>query len=180
MVKECLPDILKKDMNIVFCGMAPGKLSCDMGHYYAKASNKFWNVLYKNNFVKSLIKPSRDSVIKDSNYQLLIRAGIGLTDLVKDDCGMDKKIKPKSEDNRLEKLILEYKPKFFVFNGKKPAKSYFGKNRIKYGDQHEITINSKIGNTRIFVLPSTSGANIGWKKYKHDAEWKKFRELVKL
>ena len=41
MAKNNLEDVVDKNTKILFCGMAPGKKSCEMGHYYANTGNRF-------------------------------------------------------------------------------------------------------------------------------------------
>lgn len=173
MNKECLPDVLCENVNIIFCGMAPGKVSCDMKHYYAGPRNKFWKALHEVGFTERQIKPSPDSKIRESNYQLLRDNKIGLTDLVKDACGMDNDVTPKKSDvERLIKLIGEYKPKFFAFNGKRTAKYFFETNDIDYGE-HEF---NEIKETRFFVLPSTAGLASRYWDVKY---WQEVNDLVR-
>ena len=40
-----LPDILKPNLNVVFCGTAVSDESAALGHYYSKPSNSFWQLL---------------------------------------------------------------------------------------------------------------------------------------
>ena len=56
MSKELLLDVFKKNLEIIFCGMAVGKLSARVGGYYADTNNKFWDVLADLKFTKYRIK----------------------------------------------------------------------------------------------------------------------------
>ncbi len=158
MANSKLEDIVDKNTKIVFCGMAPGELSCKIGHYYANTGNKFWRILYEAKLVNDLIQPSRE--LRESNYNKLKKAGIGLTDLVKDQCGMDSKIKFTEKDReRLLKLMKDNKKiKILIFNGKKPASKFLQikpkelKFEYQRGKSQELGID-------IYIMPSTSGVN---------------------
>lgn len=171
-----MPDVLGKNVKVLFCGMAAGKESCAMKHYYAKRTNKFWRVLFEVGLTQLLIIPSADREKRESNYNLLKNSGIGLTDLVKDSCGMDKDVTPKISDiDRLTSLIKTVSPSILAFNGKAAAKVFLGLRHTRdiknYGEQ----IGLAVGMTRIFVLHSTSSANGHWNK----KEWQAVRDLVK-
>lgn len=148
--KEILPDLLSNNLWVVFCGTAIGKISAQKGSYYADPGNKFWHVLYKVG-----LTPIE---LKSGNYKDLLKYGIGLTDLCKDKVIADKKIRREDCDiEGFERKILYYQPKIVCFNGKKAAKIYLNKKDVDYSFQKE-----KIGETFLFVTPSTSGAAARW------------------
>ena len=70
-----LPDILKKNLKILFVGTSPGVRSSKMGHYYAGQSNVFWRLMYESGLTKV-----RLSTENDHN---MLKFGYGLTDVVK-------------------------------------------------------------------------------------------------
>lgn len=140
-----LQDILASNMRIVFCGTAVGDKSADSRAYYADPTNKFWKILNKVGLTPKKLSPTE--------YQSLSLYGLGLTDLVKTKHGTDNKLD--SLDFDIEGLMAklkEFKPQILCFNGKNSAKIYLSRKDIYYGFQPE-----KIGITRIFVAPSTSG-----------------------
>lgn len=162
--QEILEDILKDNLDVIFCGIAAGKESAKQKIYYAGKGNKFWKILLD----VELINES----INQNNFREILKFNIGLTDLVKDQFGGEVLISVKNKDRqRLEEKILKYKPKIIAFNGKKVAMEYFKSKQITYGICDE-----KIGETFIYVLPSTSSmANGSWDiKY-----WKELVSLIK-
>lgn len=161
--QEILEDVLKNDLDIVFCGIAAGKESAKQKVYYAGRGNKFWEILSEVKLI--------DKSISQDNYKDILKRSIGLTDLVKDQFGGEVLISVKNKDRQqLEEKILRYKPKILAFNGKKVAMEYFKSKHVPYGIHKE-----KIGGTSIFVLPSTSSmANGSWDiKY-----WKELASLI--
>jgi len=141
-----LPDVLDYNLKVVFCGTAAGDMSAQRKEYYANPTNKFWKTLKNIGLTPRQLNPSE--------FNSLIQHGIGLTDLAKEASGSDSSISS-SEYSRykFEEKIKKYKPKVIVFNGKKAAKVYLNRDFVPYGKQ-----NLSIGESIMFILPSTSGA----------------------
>jgi TDG/mug DNA glycosylase family protein len=91
-----------------------------------------------NKFWKALFEVGLTPVLlTPPEYEKLLDYKIGLTDLVKHKSGMDTGLNA-------------------AFNGKRAAEAFLGR-KVEYGLQPE-----KIGDTYLFVVPSTSGAASGW------------------
>ena len=145
-----LPDLLSYKMDIVFCGTAASKKSKSLNAYYAGPGNKFWKTLYDIGLTKKHLKPQE--------FKKLLDYDIELTDICKTDYGNDNELDTSKYDVEGFNLkILEYKPKTVCFNGKNAGKAYLNQKKVNYG-YHDI----KIGNTKIFIAPSTSGAASGF------------------
>ena len=63
----------------------------------------------------------------------------------------------KYDVNAFRLKMLEYKPGIVCFNGKNAAKAYLNQKKVSYGYQDQT-----IGESKIFVAPSTSGAANGF------------------
>ena len=164
-----LKDVLTYNLEVVFCGTAKGKISAKLGYYYAGPGNKFYTILNQAGFTPRQISPSECFGI--NKYH------IGLTDLVHEECGNDSEIKDSSYDvNGLIKKIIKYKPKFIAFNSKKGASFALGlggvTKKVNYGLQNKL-----IGDSKVFVLPSTSG---NARRYWDESYWFKLHELIKI
>lgn len=145
-----LPDVLEPSLTIVFCGTAAGKTSARVGAYYADPRNKFWATLYNVGLTPHQLKPE--------GFWTLPQYGLGLTDLAKYTSGSD--VDLHSKDYAIEMFeaqILKYTPKLLCFSSKEAAKQYFGIRHVDYGE-----LNKQIGDTRLFVAPSTSGSGNGY------------------
>jgi len=143
-----LPDVLTRDLDVVFCGSAASAESARQVAYYAGPGNKFWKTLHKIGLTDQALAPPE--------YPLLLTYRIGLTDMNKTESGGDSTLSKTADDPaRLRTLIAEHAPRFLAFNGKRAAQTFFGHD-VNYGRQPE-----SIGETAIYVLPSTSGAASG-------------------
>lgn len=149
------PDVFQMGLLVVFCGTAVSDRSAQRGAYYAGTGNRFWGILAETGLTPHRLYPEK--------YRSLLEYRIGLTDLVKRRSGQDVHLLVEDFDSPgLRAKIAKYAPKAVGFNGKKAAKIFFNTNKISYGQQKE-----RIGETAIFVLPSTSGAARGYWDPKH-------------
>ena len=142
---DILPDILSPDLKVIFCGSAAGRRSAEAGAYYAGPGNRFWPMAYRMGLTPVLFEAQR--------YRDVLACGIGLTDLAKRKSGADAQIADSAYDPpRLRQAVKSLAPSALAFNGKRPAQLFFG-GQVQYGLQRDAC-----GTTRVFVLPSTSGA----------------------
>jgi double-stranded uracil-DNA glycosylase len=156
-----LPDVLAHDLDIVFCGTAVGTVSAERRAYYAGPGNAFWSTLFEVGLTPIALDPP--------DYVQLTQWNLGLTDLAKYVFGGDNILAKKHFDiERLRALIIEYRPRTIAFTGKRAAAEFVGQP-VGYG-----LLEQAIGSTRLFVLPSPSGAA---RRYWNVEYW---RELSRL
>lgn len=162
---DVLSDLLQHSLRIVMCGTAAGTTSAAERAYYAHRQNKFWQILHETKLTPELLQPQQ--------YRELLRHGIGLTDLVKVGFGMDRATLPKltaADRARLSGAIATFRPKFLAFTSKTAGQKFFDGKR-DYGEQL-----APIGDTRVWILPSTSGAaNGSWQP----EIWHRFADAVR-
>lgn len=140
-----LPDVLAPGLRLVVCGSAAGRVSAARGCYYAGPGNKFWRTLAAVGLT--------DEVLAPAAYARVLEFGIGLTDLVQDQSGGDHEIDfARAGRDALRAKIDHFQPALLCFNGKRAARESFGRP-VAFGAQPE-----RVGATRLFVAPSTSGA----------------------
>jgi TDG/mug DNA glycosylase family protein len=150
-----LDDVLQENLKIVFCGSAVGKQSAAKQAYYAGPGNQFWPVLARMGLTPHLFSPVE--------YRDVLKFGIGLTDINQIEFGADRALSKASFDgSALKERIQKYKPRALAFNGKKSAQMYFERRNVSYGLQDQT-----IGETLVFILPSTSGAARGFWDEEH-------------
>ncbi|HUP31802.1 MAG TPA: mismatch-specific DNA-glycosylase [Gaiellaceae bacterium] len=146
--RSAVPDILAPDLRAIFCGINPGRFSAAANAHFANPRNDFWRLLHAAGFTPRLYDPSEQ-------FELL-RLGIGVTNAAY-------RTTPGSGDlrradfagaaERLERIALELRPRAIGFVGKEAYRGAFGK-RAELGPQER-----RLGETALFVLPSTSPAN---------------------
>jgi TDG/mug DNA glycosylase family protein len=162
---DVLSDLLQPSLRVVLCGTAAGTTSAAKRAYYAHPQNKFWKILHETRLTPVPLQPRQ--------YRSLLQHGIGLTDLVKVAAGMDRATLPKlsaADRARLTKAIMTFRPRFLAFSSKTAGQKYFGGKR-DYGEQRDM-----IGDTRVWILPSTSGAaNGSWQP----EVWHRFAAAVR-
>ena len=170
--RNVLPDVLEPDMVTVFCGDSPGRRSDEQREYYADKRNQFWGILAEIGLTTWKLD-SRD-------YRKLAALRIGLTNLDQASVLSDEEVL-RDHDNAdaynadtLCSKIEEYRPRILAFNGKTPAKPFlkeqFGVKDVDYGLQSEY----RLGDTKVFVLPSTAGSGRG---YWDEKPWRELADL---
>jgi len=132
----------------VFCGINPGRVSAAAQAHFANPRNDFWRLLHAAHFTSRLYDPSEQ-------FELL-KDGIGVTNAAY-------RTTPGSGDlrrsdfagaaERLERIAQELHPRWIGFVGKEAYRGAFNE-RPELGLQQRT-----LGDTRLFVLPSTSPAN---------------------
>ena len=144
-----LPDHLRPDLKILFCGTAAGNNSATAGRYYANSGNKFWAMLAETGITPGLLSPDQD--------HLMPTLGFGLTDLAKGVSGMDRHI-PKTAivPARLAEIIETWRPRCVAFTGLGAAKKALLSRRVVEG---RLPSDPRWPELVLWALQSTSGAN---------------------
>jgi TDG/mug DNA glycosylase family protein len=159
-----LDDVLAPGLRAVICGSAASAASARAGAYYANPQNRFWRTLHEVGLTPRELAPAE--------YRRLRDHGIGLTDLAKNESGADWTLSPSAYDpGGLAERIAPLAPGALAFNGKTPAKAFFGGASPAYGRQP-----GGLGAVPVFVLPSTSPAA---RRYWDIAPWRDFADFVK-
>ena len=139
-----LPDVLRPDLRLVICGSAAGTRSARERCYYAHPGNRFWPILYEAGLTPRRLLPTE--------YRRVLDFGIGLTDVCKNEFGADSELSKAAYDpDSVRAKVQRYRPHFLAFNGLAPARAVLGTVRV-YGLQ-----SATLGETRVVVVPSTSG-----------------------
>lgn len=132
-----------------------------MGAYYAGPGNAFWPTLAEVGLTPRRLQPQE--------FREVLEFGIGLTDLCKTRSGSDVEVGVGGFDvPRLVTSLDEHRPAWIAFTSKNAARGALGRP-VDYGVQPE-----RLAESRVFVLPSPSGAARGF----WDIE--RWRELARL
>ena len=145
---SAIPDVLGPNLRVVFCGINPGRVSAAAHAHFANPRNDFWRLLHAAGFTPRLLDPQEQFELLDH--------GIGVTNAAE-------RTTPGSGDlrkgdfagaaERLATIAQELRPDWIGFVGKEAYRGTFGE-RPQLGEQER-----RLGETRLFVLPSTSPAN---------------------
>jgi TDG/mug DNA glycosylase family protein len=162
--ESVLPDVLDAALRVLFCGINPGRVSAAAGAHFANPRNDFWRLLHAAGFTPRLLEPGEQ-------FELL-RYGIGVTNAASrttPGSGDLRKSDFAGAAERLEEIAHDLRPAWIGFVGKEAYRGAFGA-RAQLGEQER-----RLGDTRLFVLPSTSPANaaVPWEER---LEW--FRALA--
>ena len=144
--KHILPDRLRPGLKLVFCGTAAGRQSALQQAYYAHGQNKFWRTLHEVGLTPCRFLPH--------DYEKLWELGIGLTDIAKHSYGMDHQLPRDALGSEavaaLKARIRKARPAFLAFTSLNGGRKVMGAKAVA-GEQAE-----RLGETRIFILPSPS------------------------
>ena len=162
--RSSVPDVLGTGLRVVFCGINPGRWSDAAGAHFANPRNDFWRLLHEAGFTPRLYAPQGQAELPD--------LGLGLTNAAHrttPGSGDLRRADFEGAADRLEELARTLHPAWVAFVGKEAYRGAFGE-RAALG-VHDRTL----GETRLFVLPSTSPANAAV-PYEERLRW--FRELA--
>ena len=158
--------MLEPGLRVIFCGINPGRVSAAAGAHFANPRNDFWRLLHAAGFTPRLLDPGEQFEAP--------RYGIGLTNAAfrtTPGSGDLRRADFAGAAERLERIAHDLRPGVIGFVGKEAYRGAFGE-RPQLGLQER-----RLGDTLLFVLPSTSPANaaVGWEER---LGW--FRELRRL
>ena len=148
-----MPDVLAPGLDVVFCGINPGFHSDAKRAHFANPRNDFWRLLHAAGFTPRRIEPFEQFDV--------LQYGVGITNAAHRTTRGSSDLRRgdfTGSAERLERLALELRPRAIGFVGKEAFRGPFG-GRPAHGLQ-----NRRLGETLLFVLPSTSPANaaVSW------------------
>jgi len=147
-VQSAVPDVLGPDLQAIFCGINPGRVSAAATAHFANPRNDFWRLLHEAGFTPRLLRPDEQFEVR--------RYGIGLTNAAQrttKGSGDLRSADFHGSAERLERIAIELRPRAIGFVGKEAYRGTFGE-RPEHGLQER-----RLAETLLFVLPSTSPAN---------------------
>jgi TDG/mug DNA glycosylase family protein len=147
-VNSAVPDVLAPDLEVVFCGINPGRVSAAAAAHFANPRNDFWRLLHDAGLTPRPLRP-------DEQFEAL-RYGIGLTNAAlrtTKGSGDLRSADFLGSAERLEGVARELRPRAIAFVGKEAYRGAF-RERPELGRQPLTLVDSGL-----FVLPSTSPAN---------------------
>jgi TDG/mug DNA glycosylase family protein len=147
-----LPDIIAKDLTVLFCGINPGVSAATAGHHFVGRGNRFWRVIHQAGFTPHEISPCNDPTI--------LHYRCGLTAVVPRPTASAREIS--TEEFRVvaknfELKIFRFAPIIVAFLGKAAYSTLSGQRDIVWGPQ-----TNTIAGATVWVLPNPSGRNLAF------------------
>jgi double-stranded uracil-DNA glycosylase len=146
-----LRDRIRPGVRVLFVGINPGVRSAQTGHHFAGFSNRFWKLLFRSGLVPEALTHLDDDRLPQWGY--------GITNVVpRPTRGIDE-LRPEEYAAgrlRLRAKVRRYKPGVVAFVGITVYRAMFPQQRgpVTLGPQPQ-----RLGESRVFVLPNTSGRN---------------------
>ncbi|KAF8429464.1 uracil-DNA glycosylase-like protein [Boletus edulis BED1] len=194
-----LQDYLHPGLDVVFCGINPGRMSAETGHHFANPTNHFWRCLHRSGMTTTLVPPSED-------FSLPERFNVGLTNLVDrpstQACELSRAEMVDSVPAFLDKLA-RHRPRFVCFvgmviweivrnslaklsqQGMKKLEKGRSKKKNQMGLQtYKLLYGNEIAGlpqeTLLFVVPCTSGRVVQYQIPDKIALFTKLQTLVRM
>lgn len=161
---ERLPDLLSKDLDVVFCGINPALSAARAGHHFSNGSNRFWRVLYLAGFTPHLIQSESDRTILQYGCGLtaaVARPTVSASELTSNEF--------REAAEALERKLNRYRPRHLAFLGKPAFAAIFRLRKVNWGQQ-----SIRFGGAAVWVLPNPSGLN---RAFSLDALVSSYRDL---
>lgn len=147
-----LPDLLAPGLDVVFCGLNPGKRSALEQIPFFNRSNRFWRTLWLAGFTPEQIDPNE--------YVHMLRFGCGLTTAVPRATASAQELalhEYRDGARELEKKIDHFQPRFLAFLGKPAYAAITAQRTIEWGVQPQ-----PFAGAQVWVLPNPSGRNLSF------------------
>ncbi|MFF5206937.1 G/U mismatch-specific DNA glycosylase [Streptosporangium sp. NPDC000396] len=162
-------DVLGPSLDVLFCGINPGLYSAATGHHFARPGNRFWAALHRSGFTPRLLAPEEQG--------LLPSFGLGITNVVARATAQAAELTPqefREGGARLERLVAEIRPRVLAVAGVTAYRVAFGQPKAAIGP-----LETRIGDTAVWVLPNPSGLNAHWTLDRIAGEMRRLRESVR-
>lgn len=144
-----LPDIIDRQLSVLFCGINPAISAAMAGHHFVSRSNRFWRVIHLAGFTPEEILSENDRTI--------LQYRCGLTAVVERPTASADQLSARefaSAATRFEQKVMCFAPRFVAFLGKAAYAALSGQREIAWGSQP-----TTFGGAAVWVLPNPSGRN---------------------
>lgn len=146
---KVVPDLLAKDLIVLFAGINPGLYTAAIGHHFGRPGNRFWPALYGGGFTPRLYSPFESS--------LLLELKLGITNVVERATARADELtneELRAGGRRLAAKVKRWRPTVVAFVGIGPYRIVSGIKDASVGLQKD-----PFGGSHAWVLPNPSGLN---------------------
>jgi TDG/mug DNA glycosylase family protein len=142
---KTLPDLFADRPRLLLVGLNPASYAVQVGHYYARRTNRFWRLLHASGLTPRLLVREEDT--------LLPGLGIALTDLCKRPTPNVDGVRPeefRAGKARLLRIVRRLRPGVVAFNGLAGFRQAYDPAAVAGLQPLELA------GRPVFVLPSSS------------------------
>jgi TDG/mug DNA glycosylase family protein len=143
------PDILARDLDVIFCGVNPATTAAVVGHNFSSCSNRFWTVLHLTGFTDVRLQPHEE--------RRLLEYRCGLTAVVARPTRRAIDVPPdefRKARPGFEAKIRRYAPRSVAFLGKRTFSAMMDQPNVAWGRYP-----AGFAGTTTWILPNPSGLN---------------------
>ncbi|MEJ3745419.1 G/U mismatch-specific DNA glycosylase [Actinomycetes bacterium KLBMP 9797] len=144
-----IPDVIGRDLAVLFCGINPSLYSAATGHHFARPGNRFWPALHRAGFTTVQLAPAEQ--------EKLLGYGLGITNLVARATARADELTPDELLAGAEILATkaaQCRPRWIAVAGVTAYRTAFARPKARLGRQDET-----LGPAGLWVLPNPSGLN---------------------
>lgn len=163
-----VPDLVRPDLRILFCGINPGRRSGELSRHFAGPSNRFWKVLYGAGLTPRLLDPSEQEQLLD--------LGIGITNLVPRTTAAASDLTTaelRAGARRLRSVARRFRPAAVAVLGVQAYRTAFRQPAAHLGRQAE-----GMGAAQLWVLANPSGLQARYSLADMVASYRELAESV--
>jgi TDG/mug DNA glycosylase family protein len=158
-----LPDYLAAGLDLVFVGINPGTYSVARGHYFARATSRFWPAFSRSRLSRPVRRAFRIDRLGPEHDAALLRFGIGFTDVVKRPTANAAGLTARDYATWVPVLaqrLRRYRPRVACFHGLTAYRPFAALALPSAAGPAGLGGQPlRIGTTRLFVVPNPSPAN---------------------
>jgi TDG/mug DNA glycosylase family protein len=166
---KTIADVLAPGLDVLFCGINPGRYSGATGFHFAGPGNRFWPALFASGFTDRLLMPSEVGLLP--NY------GLGITNLVARTTARADELDDDELREGLKVLtrkVKRYQPQWVAVVGLGAYRVGFHQPKAVVGAQAE-----PLAGAKVWVLPNTSGLNANCQPDEFAKQFKALRRAIR-
>ncbi len=149
---KTLPDVIARNLKVLFCGINPGLYTAAVGHHFARPGNRFWPALHQSGFTERLFSPFEERELLDRRIgisNVVAHATASASELTKEDFVKG--------GRALAAKVKRYRPRIVAILGVGAYRAAFAQPKAQVGEQPQ-----RIHDSRLWVLPNPSGLNANY------------------
>ena len=148
-------DLIADPLRLLFVGINPGLWTAAVNTHFARPGNRFWPALHLAGVTPHAFTAGRG--LSDADRELLLDAGIGITNLVPIATARADELSPaqvRAGVGPLTELVTRTRPRVVAVLGITAYREAFGDRSVTVGRQPR-----RLAGADLWVLPNPSGLN---------------------